>query len=512
MSEGWKAAARPVAPDEALAGEAVRVLRRLIDVATRRWRVFVALFAGVAVAIQIVAFLWPGTYAAVAAVELQRRRYPAPITPDRAAAPTLITTAISEEELNSQVAVLTSQEVLEKTVAEAGLDRIPPRWYMRVLLAPVDAYNAVYYRYHDVPPPSAVERAVRGLRDALHAEPMKDSNVLAITYEAGNPRFAQAVLDVVLKHYLAHALQPDRSRDAQGFFDDQAARLKDELTGYEDRLLALKQQVGAGDLAGELNVRLALDAELRKEDWELRRQAAELDRKIDAWRATLAGKAGRDDSSTTVARNDAALQLLQDQLLKLELERVHLVENYAPDSPKIADNQRKIDVARRQIAEQDRAQLSHRTTSTSPAFQQVETDLEKAVAERAGIAARQQVLAGQLADSRAALERLDAQSLQATRLQRLVDVTASKYETYLKSGEAARIDAALDADRFSNVTVVQGAAATSRPVRPKKLTTLLLSLAGGILAGVAGCAWLELRAAGWQRVVGSLVGGTAEAT
>ena len=121
------------------------------------------------------------------------------------------------------------------------------------------------------------------------------------------------------------------------------------------------------------------------------------------------------------------------------------------------------------------------------------------------------VLAGQLADSRRRLEELDAQILEATRLQRLIDVTADKYEAYLKSGEAARIDAALDADRFSNVTVVQSAASSSRPVRPKKLMTLAMSLAGGLLAGLAACAWLELRAAGMERILRAVVGGTAEA-
>ncbi len=498
--------------DEALRGEAMRLFRRAIDIGRRRRRAFATVFVTVAVAVQLVAFFWPGTYAATAALELQRTRYPAPITADRAAAPTVIASTVSEEEVNSQLAVLTSREVLEPVVREAGLDRIPPRWYMRILLAPIDAYDAAYYWYHDVPPPDAVDRAMRGLRDHVTAERMKDSNVLVVTYQAGDPRFAQAVLDLVLRNYLAHQLAPRRSREAEGFFDEQASRLRDELAGHEDALLALERRAGAGDLAAERGVHVSMDAELRKEDWSLARRAAELDERIATYRATLAGGMGDGQAQTVVARNDAALQLLEKQLLELELERVHLAEHYAPDSPSAVDNRRRIEVARAAIASQQRGRFSQRTTSATPAHLQVEVDLEQALAERAGVAARQRVLAEQLAASRARLEALDAQVLEASRLQRLIDVTADKYAAYLKSGEAARIDAALDAGRFSNASVIQSAAASARPVKPKKLVTLLLALAGGLLAGLGACALLELQGLGLAGVFGAMVAGPAEAT
>ena len=274
----------------------------------------------------------------------------------------------------------------------------------------------------------------------------------------------------------------------------------------------IQQKTGGGDIKGELDVRLALDAELRKEDWTLRRQAAELDEKIASYRETLAGKEKGGERSTTTARNDAALQLLQDQLLKLELEGVHLAENYAPGSPSIVDNQRKIEVTRNAIATQQKGSLAHRTVSTSPARLGIESELEQALAQRRGIAGRQVVLDGQLARSRESLSELDVQALQATRLQRLIAVTADRYATYLKSGEAARIDSALDAGRFSNVIVVQDAAASSRPVKPKKLITLLVSVLGGVLAGLGTCAWLELKRTGFERVFGSLMAGPVGAS
>ena len=323
---------------------------------------------------------------------------------------------------------------------------------------------------------------------------------------------AQAVLDLVLKRYVAYELKPERSRDTQNFFDAEADRTRGELAGYEDALLAIKQRAGAGDLAAELNTRLALDAELRKEDWSLKRQAADLDQRIASYRATLASDVKQSQASTTVARNDAALQLLQSEALKLELEHVRLLENYQPDSPLLAENQRKLDAARQAIAAENRGGFSSRSNATSPARLQIEGSLDQAIAERAGLAERQGVLDKQLATSRESLETLNREMLDATRLQRLVDVTAEKYASYLRSGEAARIDAALDARRFSNVAIVQQAVASARPVKPTKLLTLILSLAGGLLAALGTCAWLELSGAGFEKTFVSLIGGTAEAT
>jgi uncharacterized protein involved in exopolysaccharide biosynthesis len=502
----------PPATPRGVDAEAARLFRRAREIAERRWRAFVVVFATVAVAVQAFAFVWPGTYAATAAVELVRRRFSAPLAADREATPTLITSDVSEAQVNSQIALLTSEEVLRSAVVETGLDRAQPRWYVRLLLAPLRAYDAFYHWFHGIPPPTDVDRAVRSVRSDLTVEPMKDSNVLAITYTSGHPEVAAGVLDRILSRYVAHSLESGRSSDTESFFDKQSERLAAELATYEKELLAVELASGGATPEAETQVRLALDAELRTEHAALARKAAELEEKIATYRRVLAEPTGRDESSSTVARNDAAVQLLSDQVVQLELEQVRLAENYQPGFPLRAENERKLAVARAALDAEKRGGFAHRTRSTSSAWLEIEKQLDRALAESAGIRSRKVVLEEQMADSRARLEELGRARLDARRLERLVGVTADKYALYLKSGEAARIDAALDGDRFSNVAVVQKAVASARPVKPKKLLTLLVALAGGILAGLGTCAWLELRATGFESVFGSVVPGPAGAS
>lgn len=502
----------PVPTPRGVDSEAVRLFRRAVEITERRWRAFLVVFVTVAIGVQAFAFVWPGTYEATAAVELLRRRFSAPLAADREATPTLITSDVSEAQVNSQIALMTSDEVLRETVVKTGLDRVQPRWYMRILLAPLRAYDALYYWYHDIEPPSAVDRAIRSVRGDLTVEPMKDSNVLAMSYNSGHPDVSSGVLQTVLDLYIARQLESGRSSDTEVFFDQQAERLGKELEQHESSLLQIELGVGGATPEAETQVRLALDAELRTERAALARRTAELDEKIASFRAELAKPETREESSTTVARNDAALQLLQDRVVKLELEQVRLAENFQPGFPLVVENQRKLDVARAALQSSQRGSLANKTHSTSAAWLEIEMQLDKALAEQAGIQGRTQVLEQQLRASHAQLADLGRARLDAKRLERLAGITADKYALYLKSGEAARIDAALDGDAFSNIAVVQKAVASARPVKPKKLITLLVALLGGILAGLGTCAWLELRDTGFETVFGQIVPGPAGAS
>ena len=61
----------------------------------------------------------------------------------------------------------------------------------------------------------------------------------------------------------------------------------------------------------------------------------------------------------------------------------------------------------------------------------------------------------------------------------------SNYRKYSTNLEQVRIDQQLDAQRMSNISVVQPASFEPRPVSPKKAMTLLLGFFAGVLGGLA---------------------------
>ena len=55
-------------------------------------------------------------------------------------------------------------------------------------------------------------------------EPLKDSNVLVVSYESGDPRLSSIVLGQLLEQYLAHHVEVHRQGDVEPFFEAQAGR------------------------------------------------------------------------------------------------------------------------------------------------------------------------------------------------------------------------------------------------------------------------------------------------
>ena len=75
---------------------------------------------------------------------------------------------------------------------------------------------------------------------------------------------------------------------------------------------------------------------------------------------------------------------------------------------------------------------------------------------------------------------------------------------YLGRGEKARMDAALDQRHVTNVSIVQKPSASAKPVRPKRLVTLIVSVAGALLAGLLACVIRELRERGLEAFLASI--------
>jgi uncharacterized protein involved in exopolysaccharide biosynthesis len=469
----------------------------------RRKREFFAVAITVAVVVQLASFLWPATYVAHAAILIQQNRSTAGLDAAGDRTPTVVSSGVSEHDVNSEVAVLTSRQVIEATIEATGIDKAQPSIWLRILFGPLWLYEDAYAWFHGVRAPTLADRAIRSFESSLEVEPMKDSNVLVVSYESGNPTFAEIVLKTLLEKYLEHHVEVHRSSGAEAFFEEQARSLAAELETQEQQLQALKASVGVTDIAMERTVQQQIVASLREEQARLERTIAELDSRGASHKSFLEREPRQMQTTTVEGRNDAALQALIQQKLDLELERVRLVERYRADSPLLAENQRKLDAAAAAIANQ-RSSVSQRQSSLSATSIAASEGLEQTRAERAGFEMRIAKLEEQLARENERLKLLDDRLLESKRLERLISTTETQYLQYLRRGVEARINTALDQGQFTNASIVQQAAAAPRPVRPKRLITVLLSLAGGLVAGLATVVGLELKESGLEAFLGSV--------
>src|SRR5205823_10485336 len=125
-------------------------------------------------------------YQANMKVLVRRGRADAPVSAAENAPLDLTRMAVTEEELNSEVELLRDEEVLRRVVQETGIGGRDWFHFLRM-----DEGNG-----------ERVERAARRLAKKLRVAPVKKTNLIAISYGAGDPRLAAKVLQAVGNAYL----------------------------------------------------------------------------------------------------------------------------------------------------------------------------------------------------------------------------------------------------------------------------------------------------------------------
>src|ERR1700733_6275054 len=97
-------------------------LRHLLAVVFRHYKVMAISFAGLLLGTTLVALLRPSQYQAQMKILVKRERIDPVVTPQ--ASTTLpVAAAVTEEDLNSEVELLRSRDLLEKVVLACGLER-----------------------------------------------------------------------------------------------------------------------------------------------------------------------------------------------------------------------------------------------------------------------------------------------------------------------------------------------------------------------------------------------------
>jgi uncharacterized protein involved in exopolysaccharide biosynthesis len=309
-------------------------MARLREIASRRWRTFVAIAVVTFVVVQLAAFFWPGTFAAHAALLIQKPRAAVTLASDPGQGPTVVSSGVTEEEVNSEIAILTSREVLSATVGATGLDRIPPPLYVRIFFAPLRWYEKAYSAYHGVPAPTQTDRAIQGLGRSVSAERMKASNVIVVTMESRDPRAAEAILDELLRRYFSRHIEVLGRDQMAPLFSSQAGVIEGKLQEEEDALQKSKSEGGTVDPAAERDVQMKIDATLREEVETLRRRLAELDGKAKSLGKTesqwVKGREAKvsleNERLSAIAERDGALERMRVLERQAAASRLRLIE------------------------------------------------------------------------------------------------------------------------------------------------------------------------------------------
>ena len=220
----------------------------------QQWTVvmsFLVIFLGVLTFV----LLRPARYESEMKILVKRERADPVVTSGQSAQGQLWL-GVSEEELNSEVELLKSRDLLAKVASATGLDQQE---------AGATRVGRLFRNVNEgeAPTEERIARAADQLADTLAIQPLRKSNIIQIRYASTDPALAMGVLSQLASHYLEKHLAVHRPSGAFAFFEHEAERYRSQLTLVRARLEQdrLKEGIVSADGEKEANFRRILDLE-----------------------------------------------------------------------------------------------------------------------------------------------------------------------------------------------------------------------------------------------------------
>jgi uncharacterized protein involved in exopolysaccharide biosynthesis len=440
--------------------------RDIIAVLFRQRWPMVSAFALVVIAVAI-SGVWIPKYEAQMKILALRQRSDSMVTSSPNAPSQYSNNQVSEEDLNSEVELLNSDELLRKVVQTTGLEGQSG--------SSTGGASAV-----------SIAKAVRRLSMDLKIEPLRKTNVISVSYDARDPKMAEEVLNALSAAYMEKHLEMHRSSGEFKFFDQQTDQYKQGLNQAQEKLTDFTK--GTGVVSAELERDSALhqandfDSTARQAQTTL----LETEQRVRALKAELQTIKPR---MTTVVRNSDNPQLLQQlksTLLNLQLKRTELLTKYEPTYRLVQEVDQQIADAKSAISAEVSKPIRDESSDQNPDYQWVQAELTKAQADLSGLKARATAAAAVAAKYHAQAQSLDQSMVTQQNLLQDTKTQEDNYLLYEHKREEARISNALDQGGILNVALAEQPVVPALPKRsPLSVALLTLLLAGAFSLSTA---------------------------
>lgn len=443
--------------------------RDVAAIGFRHQKVLVLCFVGVVLGVGLSAFFLPAKYRSETKLLVKRERIDPVITPEQNA-PLTFHDTVSEEEINSEVELITSSDVLEKVVKTCDLDK---KKFISRIIHPWQT------------PQNRLDKAIADLRSDLQLEVLKKTNVISIAYESHDPKMAQKVLATLDDAYLQKHLDIHHPQGQFEFFDQQSEKYKQDMLAAEAQLKQFADDQGGVAPTTMRDMTLQKLADFNSELATTKASIAESEKRIADLEKQSKSVPSRLTTQMKSGDNAQVLENLKSTLLTLEMKRTELLTKYQPTYPLVVEVDKQLNDTRLALAKEEGSPVKEETTDQNPTYSWVSSELAKAKADLSGFQARQTALTSIIGIYQDKVKKLEEQGIQQADLSRTEKENEANYELYTKKKEEARIEDELDRTRLLNVSIVETPMVPSIPTRSPFIFALVaVLLASAVSLGV----------------------------
>ncbi len=445
--------------------------RDLIAIGFRQKRAIVITFWSLLAGAILATILMPAEYQASTEFLIERSRIDPVVSAGHDAES--IKTDVTEEELNSEVELIKSDDVLRQVVVATGLNH-------RHGLANYVEKALGYVGLKQSEDEKTAKAAIR-LGKELNIQLIKKSNLITVGYSSSDPKLAAKVLQCLDEAYLQKNLAVHHPQGEFQFFDQEAQAYQKNLSDAEGQLKIFADQQGG------VSPQLARDITLQKLNeftanlQQTYADIASTQTRIDSLEKQAGLTPERLTTQSSATDDAQVLQGMKNTLMSLELKRTELLTKYQPTYPLVQEVDKQVADTRSSIAKEEAKPLKAETTDRNPTYAWINEELAKAKADEAGLQARAASLKAVVEQYENTARNLEQKGIQQQDLLRQVKTAEENYLLYQHKREEARMTDALDRKRIVNVAIAE------QPIVPAIQTnTRWLVLLAGILLALGG--------------------------
>jgi uncharacterized protein involved in exopolysaccharide biosynthesis len=445
--------------------------RNLVGIIFRRRRTISYTFAAVMGGAILAVLLLPSKYEAETKLLLHRERVDPPLTAQQTGVMQQAAPSLTEEDINSEVGLLRSQDLLEKVAVATGLDhRFKPSFLSRLFSkAPLTDEERR-------------AKAAAKLGSDLRIEPEKKSYLIDVSYASADPQLSATVLNTLGTFLLDKHAEVRRTPGTAQFFDDETQRYRQQLEDAQGKLAEFNRKEG---LVTDQNEKDGAVPRLAEFEFNLRQTQAAIPRAEENVRnleSQLRSTQPRITTELRTSDNAVLMQQLKSSLVNLELQHTDLIQKYAPDDRQVKEVEQQMTQVKNAIETHQKAPLKEEVTNENPTYELLHQELVKARAELASLKALATSYGKVNTSYRGEAVERDQKQLEQQSLLRDLKTAEQSYLLYLNKREEARISDAFDKMRIVNVTIAEAATAPVFPNNPASLTLILASILGCLLS------------------------------
>jgi uncharacterized protein involved in exopolysaccharide biosynthesis len=435
-----------------------------LNIIFKHRRTMASIFVTVVAVVAAVTFLQKPVYEARASLLVKMLKDATP-RPGMVVENNSLSLTLSQEELiNTEIQVLTGQDLAEKVINSVTMARLYPDLARK-----------------DTPEKTNLTRfqAVQAFHKNLKVIGVRKSNVITLTFQHHDPQLAARVVNLLIEKYNEKHLTL-HSDPQSSFVGSQLTAFEKKLKSSERALQEYQQQNNAFSLDEQRALLLRQRTDFDSAYKIAYDNISELRKKIGALRGQIKYLANSTDRYTHTDR-DKIITDAKSRLLELQLKEQELRRKYTAGNRLVVDAKNEVNLVNHFLKEQEEG-IAGKVKTGNPVYQSVEMDLYRAEADLNSQVAKADALKNQIRQLDQKLLSLDMSENKIQELRRDVAINEKNFKTYADRHEEARISDEMNKHKLSNISVIQSAIVPAKPIKPKKKINLLIGAVFGIFA------------------------------